>query len=162
MINWIVSVSAFSLLITIISFILPTGKIKPFILSILSILGVFVVISPISNINYNANFNTSLDVFNYEEVAPQQNYLNYVLKEKKQNYEKYCASYLEEKGIKNATVFVNLHLTEDYNFFINKIEVNLKNSVIISNKEHIDIIEEIKQAFIKNFNLNSKQIYFIE
>ena len=138
---WIISISAITILTSIFSLILPESRIGKLIKSIFSILVVFVVISPISNIK---NQEVSFDKFvNSSEINFQQNYLDFIADKKTIELENECKKFIEKMGVNN--VFVNIcYKYNDYKeFTINYAEINLENAVIISDKANINIKEDI-------------------
>ena len=141
--TWIISVSAVVIITTIIGFILPEGKIGKFIKSILSLFIVFTIIKPIIYIkNVDLNYQ---NFFNQNNFELQYDFIDFISEEKVEEQEKNCIKVLEECGIKNSIVDINYSLDNDLKINIDFVYIDLKKSVINSDKAHIDIIKEIKQ-----------------
>ncbi|MBQ8426622.1 MAG: hypothetical protein IJX16_02545 [Clostridia bacterium] len=157
--EWIFSIGATVLLVSIITLILPDGKIGKFIKSIFSILILMVTIKPLisidkSNINYES-------IFDVVDIKVQENYINYTFEERKKSYEYSCQEILIDLGIENAIVEI-IYENSNMEFKILSVKINLINSVIKSYKEHIFIIEEIKKEITSYLNIDDSILVIYE
>ncbi len=158
--EWIVSIGVIVVLTSIISLILPEGKIGNYIKGIFSILVILVIFKPISNViksNYNfENINSS------NAIVLQDEYLHYVYENKVKSYKKTCTDIANNNGIENAETFIDYSVNENGKFIVDKIYLNLSNAVIISDKEHIYVIDEIKNQISYSLNVDTEVIMVID
>ena len=145
--NWIVSIVVNLFFISVMSMIMPKGKMATAFKSVTSLLVIIIIIQPIFELK-KIDFNFG-NIFNYE-MDLQTNYLSYVQKTTIENYEKQGKKIVEDCGISCADVNFVYELDSYFQIKIIKIQINLKNSVINENEERINIIKKTKVA-IKNF-----------
>lgn len=143
--KWIVSIVALIILNTILFLILPNGKNTTFIKGVFSIISFFAIISPLKELFSfdNVSF-VSLD-----DVKIQEEYVNFAIDKRKNELEKNCLLVLNQKGLTCNFVSIDTFVDENYDFSIKNVLVELKKSVIISENEHIDISEKVKDAIFK-------------
>ena len=147
------------LIVTILGLILPEGKMKPHIKKTFTLLLIVVIIEPIFNIkDIDINFE---DALNLDSVEIQSNYLDFMNKLELVNIENNCKDLLENINISNAEIKLNYELNSN-KILINKVNVNLINSVIKSDKEHIFIIEDIKNVLSEYLKIDKKLVLIDE
>ena len=157
---WIISISAITILTSIFSLILPESRIGKLIKSIFSILIVFVVISPISNIK---NQEVSFDKFvNSSKIVFQQNYLDFIADKKTIELENECKKIIEKMGVNNVFVNICYKYNDTKKFTINYAEINLENAVIISDKANINIKEDIIREISLYLQIDKNLVYLNE
>lgn len=157
--DWIFNIGATVLLVSIITLILPDGKVGKFIKSIFSILILMIIIKPLVPIKeFNFDYTS---IFGNTEITVQENFVNYTFEEKKKSYQRYCLKIIEDIGVENASVEL-IYDNENMKFEIKNVKINLVNSVIKSDKEHIFIIEEIKEKISSYLNVNSSILVIYE
>lgn len=158
--NWLISIAVTVIITTSLSMLLPGGKTKNFIKGTFSLLLMWVIMQPVVNFK---NSGIKLDnLENKDEVVLQYDYLGYIAQEKIEYYEKDCRKILEEIGIKNASVIIKYYMTEKGEVSIEKVKIILYDSVIVSDKEHIDIIEEIKVKLSDYLNVGRDLVVIYE
>ena len=136
--------------------IIPEGKMEKFIKYYFSLIILIVIITPLINIKNNGiNFDYKL---NGNDIILQENYLEYVYELRINTYKKQCEKIAESCGVKNVVFEFEYIIDEKKEFMLNKIYLNFKNAVIISDKEHINIIEDVKQSVAKQFLLDESKI----
>lgn len=142
--TWIISISAIVLLTSIFSLIIPESRIGKLIKNVFSILIIFVIISPLSNLKTQ---NLSFESFvNTSEITFQNDYLNYIGDKKSTELKNESIKIIEKLGVNNVFVNICYNYDSSKNFIVEYAQINLKNAVIISDKEHINIKEEIRNA----------------
>ena len=148
------------ILISLISLIFPSGKIGKYLKSIFSFILIFSVINPLLNLDeINVDFNNA---FLENEVIYQEQYLDYVNQKKIDNYNDNCTKIIEKLGVKNAQIDFIYYTDEKYNLIVEKVNVNLKNSVISPENEHINIIKDIKKMLSEYLSVNQENIKVYE
>lgn len=158
--EWLLSICVVILLTAVISLILPEGRIGAYIKSFFSIIVVLVVVSPIMKIK-DLNYNFS-DVVNIDNVIYQEDFLRFVNKEKIKSLESDCVKLIDKCGVKNSKVNIDYLVNSEYLYSIEKVKIFLDNAVIKSDKEHINIIEEISNAVAERLNISLESIFVYE
>lgn len=158
--NWLLSICVTVIIISVFTIIAPQGKIGKFIKSIFNIALVLVIVKPVINIDMDSVISKIINSGN--EVVFQTEYLNVISERKADIYEKNCILIIEDCGVNDASVVIDYILEEDGFFHIENVSVNLKNSVFISDKEHIDIIDEIRERLGEYLNVKSEAIDIYE
>lgn len=158
--EWILSVGTTIIFASIISIIIPEGKMNSYIKSILSILVILVIIKPMLTTTINDyDFDK---ILNQDVVVLQDDFLNYTNDKKIQNIIKKCKIIINEIGIENPVVNIDYFVEENNQITIKEAKINLRNSVIISDKEHIDIIEDVKTVISDYLNIASYKVIIYE
>ena len=126
---------------SIISLLLPNGKMGKYVKCVFSLLVVFVVLKPVVFLGDN---NATLDqIYSdvHTDIPLQENYLDFVFEKKVESLEQNCEKLLENHQIFN----VNIKIDVDSDYFqelrIKKVTANFENAVIKSENKHIDIID---------------------
>ena len=145
--EWIFNISITAVAVTAISLIVPDGKTGKVIKGILPFIVLLSVVKPILNFNYEQNVNEIFVPTQTEEIY-QEDFLYSITRKRIVCLEKNCENILNAKGITGASVNIEYDY-ENGSYKINLVTVNLKISVINSDKEHIDINEI--ETTIKNF-----------
>ncbi len=160
MLDWILSCGATVILTSIIMIILPSGKLSAIIKSIFSLVVLLVVISPITKIS-KGDFSID-NVFTGGEIYVQEEFLHFIAESKIKIYEENCNKILGNFGIENAQLDFEFLITENYSVEVQKLKVDLKKSVINSDKEHIDIIKDVKEALAEYLNVDVGRVEIYE
>ncbi len=156
--DWITSITSIIMITTIFSLIMPEGRMGKYIKAMFSILIIFLIVQPIIQLKNDQTSFTQIISENKMEL--QTNYIDYMTQKKVSTYQVECIKKIEEKGVKNADVSIKYQLLENGDFNIVLVQINLENSVIISNKEHIDILEEITFS-VANFLMINEDLVTI-
>ncbi len=158
--DWIISITAVVLITSIVCLILPPGKMGKYIKSIFSLLTMLVVIKPIVYIK-DINFDYQ-QIIGADEIALQDDFLIYVFDKKIEEYEQNCVEIVEKVGIKNANINIEYDIEENQNIKINFVKINLQNSVIISDEQHINIKEEMITDIASYLNIKKNMVIIYE
>lgn len=158
--NWIISLGTIIILSSLISIILPEGKLNKFIKSYFSLIVMIIMIQPIATIK-NVNFSFE-SFFNENKIELQYDYLDYVTNIRIDNYVNDCKKIAKEKGVDDLIVEIEYNVDENNKILFDKILLNFKNSVIISDKAHIDIIEEVKTLICKYLEVEQNKVVIYE
>lgn len=154
--DWILSIGVTIIIITILSFMLPSGKLSNLIKSFFSILLMLVVLRPLTTLTQEKNFEIFYSTSS--EINLQDNYLHFIENKVIDKYKKQCEDVLNKFNIKQAEITIILG-DENLNIsYIKKIYINLEKAVIISNTEHINIIDEIKDNISTFFNIENNKV----
>lgn len=158
--KWILSLGIVVIIVAIISLILPEGKLGKYIKSICSLIVILAVLQPLLNLKQiEVNFNT---LINGNDATIQVDFINYISGAKIKEYEKNCNLLAENVGLEYIETVIEYSINDDAKIVIKKVNLNLKDAVIISDKEHIDIIEEVIDAVAKYLNVNKEIVVVYE
>jgi len=137
----------------LIDIIMPSGTINKYIKSIYSIFIVAVIISPIIKfITNNKDFK-----FDYNEYQISEKLLEYIYNKQVDEQEKNIEILLSNEGFSNIDININFSI-ENNEIIYKNCDINLKNMVIDSDKQHINSYEYIKEVVSKQLNLKSEEI----
>lgn len=141
MIAWALNVFSSVFFTSVISFLLPSGKISKFVKPILSIIVLFIIISPI--VNYNEIFESVNQENNLQYIGFDQNFLNYVGESKIGIYREKCSEIAKKNGITGEDILIKYIIDDSGKLQILGVDINLKNAVISSEEEHIVILRRV-------------------
>ncbi len=156
MLNWVLSIGSTVIITSVIMIILPSGKLSTIIKSIFSLVVLLVVISPIIKIT-KVDFEIE-NLFFGEEITVQDDFLHFIGESKIKAYKDNCRQILVNMGVEDALFDIDYLITDDYFIDVQRIMVDLRNSVIKSDKAHIDIIGDVKEAFSEYFSIDVGRI----
>ena len=158
--SWIISLGCIIIISALITMLLPEGKLGKFIKYYFSLIIMIVIIQPISKINnYNLNYDS---IFNEKQINIQLDYLEYVTEKRINNHILDCKKIAENLGIRDVLIDINYNIDEKGEIILNKVYINLKNSVIISDKAHINIIVELKDSICDYLAIEEEQVVIYE
>lgn len=157
--EWILSVFCIVFICALINMIIPDGRLNKYIKHTFAILVTLVVIKPF--LSLDVNFDVFNDILSNEKVQYQTSYIDYLCKKKIDALEIECENIFSSYGVSNSTVELEFEINESV-LVIKNATVNLCNSVINSNKEHIDIIGQAKKSVAQYLKLQEKDIRIYE
>ncbi len=158
--SWILSVCCISLFTTVFSLLLPKGKLEKTIKSVFSLLVLFIMLQPLINIKFN-----DIDlgyIFSSSEIYYQNDFIDYVNREKVYLLENNCQKIIEEQGIPNTKVIIEYTNSNDGQVILEKVFLNFSNSEFIENKEHIYLIDKAKNAVVEYLNVSKEMVVIDE
>ncbi len=157
--EWIIRIIGVVLLISIFSLLTPSGKLNKLIKGVFSFILSLVITSPILSYFTKSDYDYSciFEEINYDEI-----YLSYVVQEKVNQKQQSCAKIAQELGITNAQVIIEYSVGQAFEIKISGVTVNLKNSVINSESEHINIIDKLKTKFSEYLNIDKNLVIVYE
>lgn len=140
--EYILSIASLIILITVLGLILPSGKTGRIIKSVCSVLILISIITPVLKLK---NGEIDLETVFYEkEIKADESYLYKTAQMKVDYLKQNCIKILENTGIFSPEIDIEFNVNDNYGLELKNVKINIKNAVINSQKEHIDIIEEIK------------------
>lgn len=159
--DWLYSIITVVIIISILSIIVPEGRLGKIVKGIFSIIILLILIQPF--VNTSSLDNSKFDILSFEvDDKVQYEYLDYVFTKKIIALEKETKEIIEKCGVSNSTININYQVNDEEGFQINFVNINLSNAVINSDKEHIDIIEEIRNEVSKYLKINNELIRIYE
>jgi len=140
-----------------IDIIIPSGTISKYIKSIFSIFVVAILLNPlIKFLNQKQDF-----TIKYEEYIVDDKLLSYIHKAKTSATEKNIEKSLDEDGFDNVDIILNFSLENNVLTYKSCV-VNLKNLVILADKQHINKYEFIKGFVREQTGLTDEEIIINE
>lgn len=148
---YILSVCGAVIFSSLVTIILPDGKIGKFINGVLKLTCVFVMLSPI--ISWINDLKPSKkDIETSKEVTIDQNYLEYFYDLQAQSLTDEIKSTIEKEF--KITVFVEIEWQiSKYAFDVKKVHINIKDFGINEKNKHIIIIEQVKTRVSEMMNV---------
>lgn len=152
--EWILKICVVAFIATLLTMILPQGKMGKYIKGVFSVIVMLVVLQPLIGIDLE---NVAFD-FNGLKAEPayQQNYLDFINEKRIEYLEKRCNAIIDSLDVRGGSVVLNYSEDENRQIAITKVSINLEDAVIISDDKHIDIIEEIKSALSEYLSVNKE------
>lgn len=150
--EWVLNIAFTVFFISIITLIIPNGKINKHIKKVLSLILAVIVLQPILSIK-NGDINFENFLYN-ESFGLQDEYLEYIVDAKINSNKDKCSVLLKEMGVEGAFIEFENYIDESFDIVAKKIIIDLKKAVINLDKQHIDIIGEIKKVVSNYFNVN--------
>lgn len=155
--DWAISIGVVVTIISLISLIIPDGKMGKYVKGMFSLLVILVIIKPFTGeLDGQFTWNSQSETIQYQE-----NYLYYTTQKRVENSEGYCEKMLENLGILHASVNISYKIENLPEISIKKVSVNLENSVINADKEHIDIIEQAKKSITEYLNVSNDVVEIV-
>lgn len=158
--TWILSVAGVVCLSVLIEFIMPDGQMNKYIKSIFSFVIILVIILPLPKLFKKQN--SSISVFDYEEINLQNDYLYELNLSKLSSITKVIESDIKELGYNDVSLSISADIFDE-KIDYRGIYVNLNNLVISDNFEHKNITE-IKEDITKVIGkyINDGEVFFEE
>ena len=155
--GYILSILGIILAGIFIDILVPTGSVSKYIKSIYSIFVVAVILSPV------VKFLTKKDVYTlkYEDYQINEKLMNFIYNGRADELKAKIEKRLDEEGFKNIDIKIN-YSSNNNEFQLNSIKVNLKNLVIQADKQHINKYEFISDVIKEFTNLTDEVILFYE
>lgn len=125
--EWVISVVCSLIIVCVCSIITPKGKTSKIVESVLSVVFLLTVFSPL--ISGKVTFSLSLDGDLSDEIIVQREYLDYVAEKTVENKKANCIKFLENYGINDASVQIE-YIVSDFE------TVKIKKVVVTVNKEN--------------------------
>ena len=142
--EWVISVFSLVMISVLSGYIIPEGKLNGFLKGLFSIIISIAIVSPVLKIDFsNFSFENAT-----VEIPFQKNYIEFIF-DKKTEYIKENVKKVLEGYDCFESVTIEYEIDKFYNYVIKKVVVDLNNSVINSNEEHIDIIEDVKEKVLE-------------
>ena len=158
MLNWVINVFSSVLIITVISLLLPEGRLAKFIKPFISLILILIILSPINNIGIlfdgisESNFYLETDSEFLLKTAQAK------IDVKTAN----CILIAEKNGITKAEILIQYTVDESFTPNIYGVKINLQKAVITSENEHIVILQRLKEDICAYLVLSEKGVEIYE
>jgi len=149
--GWILSIIGMVFLGVIFEIIVPEGKTNNFIKSIFTIIFMFVVISPILKLVKKQELIDFPSFFNYsQDEKTEQSLLELKIQ---------IENYLATNGIEGVLIELSGYLSKN-DLKIEKVYVDLSNSVIMEKYEHIDKYKLITMLIKEKVEIDEENVIY--
>lgn len=156
--TWALSIVGIVILTLIVDIILPEGQTNKYIKSVFAIITVFVIASPLPLL-----FNGSIDINgilkNEEASVVDTTFLEGIKQERISVIKNELKKEYLKSGIDN--VDIEISCKDDLKFVIEKIFINVKNSVIVGSDKNINIKEKVLSITITLLDISQESVVFL-
>ena len=159
MAEWLIGVCSTVLTVTMLTVILPEGRLSKFAKPLISLVIIIIVIAPFINSN---GYSTEWIKAGETEIKTDDTFLDYITREKIDYYRKNCVKIAEKNGINGSDVLIEYTVAEHSEINILSVSLNLKNAVISSNEEHIVILQRVKREIGEYLSIDLKKVNVYE
>ena len=140
MTGWLISVFTTVFVVSVLSILLPEGRLSKFAKPLISLVVIIIVIAPLTN---SETYTESFTKISNAEIKTDADFLGYVNRSKIDLYTKNCVKIAEKNGINGSEILIEYNIDDDFAINIFAVSINLKNAVISSNDEHIVILQRL-------------------
>lgn len=155
---WIFNVFSSVFLITVISLLLPEGRLSKFVKPFMSLILIVIILSPLIDFKEIINDMNTTDKI----IEIDGEFLNNTMLAKIDKYQQNCIKLAEKNGINGASVIIEYSVDENYLLKIYGAKINLQNAVISSESEHIVILQRLKKDVSEYLSLSEKGVKIVE
>ena len=148
--SWIFSLVIISIIISVFSVILPKNKNGNFVKSIFHVIIVFIVVNPFLKGDFSFENISNIYV---NDVDLQVDFITNINNKKINLMNVDCVNLLAKNGIENAEIDILYIEDQNQKVLIQKVKVNLQNSVIKIEEQNINIIERTKSLICNHFSI---------
>lgn len=139
--EWVISVVCSLIIVCVCSIITPKGKTSKIVESVLSVVFLLTVFSPL--ISGKVTFSLSLDGDLSDEITVQREYLDYVAEKTVENKKANCIKFLENYGINDASVQIEYTVSDFETVKIKKVVVTVNKEN--ENKDFSEVIKSLTE-----------------
>ena len=140
---------------SIITLIIPEGKMGKIVNKSLYLLTILALISPFFSLNINNEFKIESNLNNSSFII---DYLYNVKENREEQLNNNINQLLNENGFKNNKVYSNIELNDNNQYFIQKIKIEIDKNVIDEKNENIDIKEKIFNLILSQLKVEESVI----
>ena len=150
--TWLFGVFAVALIITVLSLLLPEGKLAKFAKPFISLVAVIIIVSPLINVDglLGGNFELYYD----KAINTDTEFIDYAINAKIDKYRLNCIKIAEKNGINGSEFLIKYSINENYDLNVYGAEINLTDAVISSDEEHIVILQRLKSEVSEYLNVD--------
>lgn len=157
---WLLNISVTILVTTVTSLVLSKGRTATFVRCMFSILTLLVLIKPFASIKTD-DINIKNFIFQ-DKIVIEEDFIEYAFNNKIDQTELLLEQQLCNLGVENAKIKIYYEINNTYDVCYKNIQINLKNAVIKTDKEHIVIIEDIKNRIAQILTVNKDILVIYE
>ena len=154
--QWVLSICGVVILSTAVEILMPQGSLNKYIKSVLAIVCMYVIISPIPNLIGGTS--TVGDIFfGTTDNGVNYSFVQYINEQKVVSLENEVEQYLSMNGFEKVDIKIEAAYIED-RIEILFVRVNLKNVVILSKDKNINSNDELIKLISKYLNVLEEKV----
>ena len=158
MIAWIINVFISVFLITVITLLLPEGRLSKFVKPFISFILILIILTPVVNVR------DFIDDLSSDKISftLDENFLFDTVRAKIAKIEQNCIKIAEKNGINGAIVTIEYTVDENYEPKINGAKIYLQNTVINADEEHIVIMQGLVENVAEYLSVSTAGVKVYE
>ena len=155
---WVLSIVGIVILTLIVDIILPEGQTNKYIKSVFAVITVFVIALPIPSL-FNGDIDIGGVLKNEQAGGIDTTFIENLMQERASVVKDELLKEYKANGIDN--VEVEISYKDDVKFSIEKIFINVKNSVIVGSDKNINIKEKVLSITINLLDISDENVVFL-
>ncbi len=155
---WVLSIVGIVMLTLIVDIILPEGQTNKYIKSVFAVITVFVIALPIPSL-FNGDIDIGGVLKNEQAGVIDTAFIENLMQERAAVVKDELLKEYKTNGIDN--VEVEISYKADVKFNIEKIFINVKNSVIVGSDKNINIKEKVLSITINLLDISDENVVFL-
>lgn len=155
---WVLSIVGIVILTLIVDIILPEGQTNKYIKSVFAVITVFVIALPIPSL-FNGDIDIGGVLKNEQAGVIDTTFIENLMQERASVVKDELLKEYKANGIDN--VEVEISYKADVKFNIEKIFINVKNSVIVGSDKNINIKEKVLSITINLLDISDENVVFL-
>lgn len=155
---WVLSIVGIVILTLIVDIILPEGQTNKYIKSVFAVITVFVIALPIPSL-FNGDIDIGGVLKNEQAGVIDTAFIENLMQERAAVVKDELLKEYKTNGIDN--VEVEISYKDDVKFSIEKIFINVKNSVIVGSDKNINIKEKVLSITINLLDISDENVVFL-
>ena len=155
---WVLSIVGIVMLTLIVDIILPEGQTNKYIKSVFAVITVFVIALPIPSL-FNGDIDIGGVLKNEQAGVIDTAFIENLMQERAAVVKDELLKEYKANGIDN--VEVEISYKDDVKFSIEKIFINVKNSVIVGSDKNINIKEKVLSITINLLDISDENVVFL-
>ncbi len=155
---WVLSIVGIVILTLIVDIILPEGQTNKYIKSVFAVITVFVIALPIPSL-FNGDIDIGGVLKNEQAGVIDTTFIENLMQERASVVKDELLKEYKANGIDN--VEVEISYKDDVKFSIEKIFINVKNSVIVGSDKNINIKEKVLSITINLLDISDENVVFL-
>ena len=156
--SWVLSIVGIVILTLIVDIILPEGQTNKYIKSVFAVITVFVIALPIPSL-FNGDIDIGGVLKNEQAGVIDTAFIENLMQERASVVKDELLKEYKANGIDN--VEVEISYKADVKFNIEKIFINVKNSVIVGSDKNINIKEKVLSITINLLDISDENVVFL-
>ena len=148
--SWLISIVATVLLTVLLELLISEGTVKKYIHGFIGLLLLIVIITPIIKFK-RGDFTVQIDERSIDNSEYDYSFINSVTEKRYEQVKKKIISEMHNNGIDNADIQISTYFNEKYVLIIDRVYVDLSNSIISDEIDNIirnEMIIDIVQTYL--------------
>lgn len=160
MVGWAISVCYSVIICLTVFLVLPEGRIAVFCKPLIALSVIVAILAPIRNGNNENAFLSEVGAIS--DISADENFLTAINQMKIAEFRQKCINIAENYGCICEEVSIRYNVTTEKTVSVTGAEIILKNPVITSDEEHIDILRRLKDAISAYLKVSVSGVVIVE